>query len=645
MKITNLNGHRTVKSFVAAKLARLDASDGSFSALFRLMFSERENILYERSQGYRIEKTTYGQAHDEILGLSATLKNLLPHVPKGSVVGIHMQNSLRWIELFWAVLRCGWRPLLMNLRLDDATLESALTDCKAAAVLSDGKVFSVPTFKCQDIMPSTEKTEEDFAEEILLMSSGTSQNLKICAYTAKELCHQLHSSYEIVCKSKQIQKHYKGQLKQLTFLPFYHVFGLFAVYFWFTFFSRTLVHLEDMAPQTILSTIRRHQVTHIFAVPLFWEKVYSQAMKTIRDRGQETYEKFRRGLALAGKLQDVPLLGALFRKVAFREVRENLFGESICFLITGGSFLSEDAIKFFNGIGYHLADGYGMTEIGITSVELSSKRKILNSLSVGKPLSAVEYKLDDNRQLLVRGKTLASYIMEGGTVQPKGQWFHTRDLAEEEGGHYRILGRSDDLVISPSGENLNPNLIEPLFSVPGTNGVCLVGIGDGSEKVPTLLVSVSPYLSREKLGRVEAAVGKIMDENRLTGQIGKLVFVTDPLLSEQEFKLNRRRLASDLAQGRLHTADPRSASEEASGDALMEGIRRIFAAAVGKDAEDIRPGADFFLDCGGSSLDYFAMVSQLQREFSVTMPADGDKGLHTVSALYEYIKVTMEHAD
>ena len=34
------------------------------------------------------------------------------------------------------------------------------------------------------------------------------------------------------------------------------------------------MQLNDLSPSTIVNTIRRHKVTHVFAVPLFWEKVF-----------------------------------------------------------------------------------------------------------------------------------------------------------------------------------------------------------------------------------------------------------------------------------------------------------------------------------------------------------------------------------
>ncbi|MBR4761675.1 MAG: acyl carrier protein [Clostridia bacterium] len=54
----------------------------------------------------------------------------------------------------------------------------------------------------------------------------------------------------------------------------------------------------------------------------------------------------------------------------------------------------------------------------------------------------------------------------------------------------------------------------------------------------------------------------------------------------------------------------------------------------------MRSDADFFLDGGGTSLDYFAFVSGLEEEFGVQFPNDGGSGLNTVAAISDYIKNT-----
>ena len=642
MKLNNVGGYPSIDAYVAAKLKRFDGMERSFASLFELMFSEKENIFYEKSEGYKVSKTTYGQAQERILARAAGMQQALENVPVGSVVGLHLQNGLPWIELFWALLRCGYRPLLMNLRLSNEMLEYAIRISGAAMVISDEQSFSVPTVTEKEIPYGDSEALADvaFGTEILLMSSGTSDSLKLCAYTAEEFYHQVYNSFDIIRQSKQVKQHYEGQLKLLTFLPFYHIFGLVAVYIWFAFFSRTFVQLNDLAPQTILNTIRRHKVTHIFAVPLFWEKIWQQATQTIQSRGEATWQRYQRGLRLVRRIGDVPVLGDWFCRKAFREIRDSLFGESICFMITGGSMINPEALEFFNAIGYPLVNGYGMTELSITSVELSNKKKIRNAGFVGKPLASVEYRIADNGHLQVRSKTAAHYIIEQGVTKSNEGWFDTGDLAACENGHYQILGRSDDLIVAANGENLNPNLIEQQLNLPGIRGVCLVG-GEKS----TLLVSVSRSISYEKMVLLKKSLAEQIKALQLDGLIGRLLFISDPLMLENEFKLNRRRLKNDLAANLLHPVEPKQTETVAETDPLWLQIRDMFAAALNKSADEISANADFFLDEGGSSLDYFAMISQMQQEFAVSISMETTAQLHTVQTLYVWLKDKVDYVD
>ena len=647
MRHNDFGGCRTINSFVKAKLHRFENTEHSFRALFELMFAEKENILYERSEGYRILRTSYGEAEREILLRAATLKTLLPKLPQNAVVGIHMENSLSFIEMLWAVLLCGWCPLLMNLRLDDHMLSQALSDSNTQAVISDGTLFAVPTLLEKEIVPAAAPIAlGQTGAEILLMSSGTSSSLKLCAYSAEEFYWQIHDSCDIIRRCRQMKKHYDGHLKQLTFLPFYHVFGLTAMYIWFAFFSRTFVQLNDLAPQTILNTVRRHRVTHIFAVPLFWQRVYDQAMKKINERGEETVKKFRKGMAIAQKIGDVPVLGKLFSRIAFREIREQMFGDSIRFLISGGSEISEEVLTFFNAIGYHIANGYGMSEVGITSVELSPKRRLRSAGFVGQPFSSVEYRLSDEGELLVRARTSAKYIIENGEKHFQTDWFSTRDLAACENGHYRILGRRDDLVVSSSGENLNPCLIEPRFEFPDAAGVCLIGVQEGGGTKPVLLVSVRQPITEKRLSALRQAVYQRASELRLEGQLGKIVLTADELMLPQEFKLNRRRLARAYAAGELTELSEESGAGASGrdGSALAAQLRALFAEAVNQPAEEIGDDADFFRDCGGTSLDYFAMISRMQEEYGISFPSAGGQSLGTVREFCQYIEAAQDHA-
>lgn len=76
MKIKNLGNYKTVDSFVAEKLKKLEKMPKNFNSLFELMFSERNNIFFEYSDGYKVKKITYEQSFNHILKFYKVLKKL-----------------------------------------------------------------------------------------------------------------------------------------------------------------------------------------------------------------------------------------------------------------------------------------------------------------------------------------------------------------------------------------------------------------------------------------------------------------------------------------------------------------------------------------------------------------------------------------
>ncbi|MBE6967967.1 MAG: hypothetical protein E7444_05985 [Ruminococcaceae bacterium] len=640
-----LGGKNTLREYVEWKIALLRDTNRTMRDMFPLMFSETNNIMCESTDGYRVHKTTYGESLQRVHIKTAKLIRLLEGIPLASPVGLYMENSLDWIEYFWAILQAGYKPLLMNMRLDDATLEGVIRELNVQAVISQDKAFSVRNLHAADIAemgkPEIAPDPDVFADEVFLMSSNSSNHLKVCGYTGERFYWQVCNSAKILQMGRSIQKHYEGNLKQLTILPFYHIFGLAAVYLWFCFFSRTLVFLRDLNPKTILSTVKKHKVTHIFAVPVLWERLYQSAMREIRSRGEKTYGKFTHGMHLAEKLNAVPPLGKLFSKLAFREVRDNIFGPSVQCMINGGGAISAEAMKFINSIGYHLVNGYGMTEIGITSVELSEKTKQIVLGSVGKPFSSVEYSLNAENELLVRGNCLASEIYQDGVWRKLSadEWFNTQDLFTERNGDYYIDGRTDDLIVCSNGENLNPNLVEPLLTADGIEQVCLIPAENVSGKA-VLLCKVKRFANRDALLAVRKNLTEKIRTLRLDGVISGIVFTSTPLLEADDFKLNRKKIRRRFQAGafRLIDLSEDSRAMEEEDRELAKEVAQILAAALDRSADEITPDTDFFLDLGGSSLDYFAAMTNIQNEYGVPFLAADGTGAATVREIVTYIK-------
>ena len=636
MKAKHLGEYKTINAFVRHKLDAFRASERTMGALFGFMYSESDNIMIERTDGYAIERRTYAQCRQQAIDFSERLHTLLKDAEPNAPVGLCMDNSAEWIALFWATLRCGFRPLLMNIRLDDATLNEILKTYGAACVLSDGRRFAVRTVLLSEL-DAFAKTpfEPAFADEVLLMTSGTSEHVKLCAYTGERFYRQIENSAGIIRVSKRMQQHYEGELKHLTFLPFYHIFGLTAVYIWFAFFSRTFVLLKDFSPKTLLNTVKKHKVTHIFAIPLLWERIYETAISEIDKRGEKTRKKFEKGMAIMDRIGDVPVLGDLFAKLAFREVREGIFGESPRFLISGGSRISPDALRFFNNIGYHLANGYGMSEIGIASVELSNRRSRLSDGSVGSPIAGYECRIEENGELSVRGPSMASAIcLEGERRAYNGEWFSTHDLARAENGRLFILGRADDLIVCENGENLNPDQIECRIGLSNHRPICLLS----AQGEPTLVIELSEYANAAAAQSIREEARAALKSMRLDGTVRRIVLTKSPLMSAQEFKVSRARVRRALENGGIVPYELETGRQETEDAALVARVTQHFAEALRKQPEEIAPDAHFFYDLGGTSLDYFAMVSSIQGEFNVGFPTDAGQSLSTVNEFCRFIR-------
>ena len=137
MKLENICGFRTLDDYVKYKLDRYSKEEKNFSTLFEYMFSESENVMTEVSDGYRIRRVTYRDFKKNILLKAPSVEAALSDVPKGGMVGIYMDNSAEWIEIFWSLLMTGYSPLLMNMRLDDENIEKILSEHSVLAVISD----------------------------------------------------------------------------------------------------------------------------------------------------------------------------------------------------------------------------------------------------------------------------------------------------------------------------------------------------------------------------------------------------------------------------------------------------------------------------------------------------------------------------
>jgi fatty-acyl-CoA synthase len=145
--------------------------------------------------------------------------------------------------------------------------------------------------------------------------------------------------------------------------------------------------------------------------------------------------------------------------------------------ISGGAPCSPSLIReWVAAAGCVLRQGYGLTEVGTNCFCMSDEESVTKIGSVGRPIFHSEARLVDEAgndvkagetgELILRGPHVcAGYLgnPEATAESLRDGWFHTGDMARQDGeGYFYIVGRFKDMIIS-GGENVYAAEVEAVF--------------------------------------------------------------------------------------------------------------------------------------------------------------------------------------
>lgn len=646
-----MNRQRKVKR---RKLLYLKKSDESLRAIYEAIFDGSDAVKLEYSTTIKTHRITYAEAAADIEALASAISDALG--ADNSYIGLYGDSCPMWPILFWAILRSGNRPFLINTRQPLSTVREHLCTLGAVTVitLKDSPELSLPCHSAQELLLKGKEMDAlprdaFFADELALSTSGTGLAHKICIYNGRSIANQIYNTESIVRQNSSIAGAYCGKLKHLVLLPLYHIFGLCAVYLWFCFFEATFVFPKSLSPDTLLHTVRRHDVTHIFAVPLFWHTLEKSITRRLESKDASLVLKFERACKLSIRLQAIsPALGAAFARSAFESVREELFGDSIVFCISGGSYLRPSAQRLINALGYPLYNGYGMTEIGISSVELSKNIKTRLLSSIGKPFPSVSYVLSENGHLLVGGSSRCSELIIDGVRMGMDDLFDTDDIVEcDRDGRYHFASRAGEVMIGEDGENINPDIVKNSYHISGA--VNFDVIRDDNDR-PVLVVEIPLGTSDSNLSSMRREIAATAESLPLSYRPSRVIFTSDSIMSEREIKVSRARLSQKIKSGEIKPFSPPAVSGGAACDKAQSGgedesegeiratVRALFASLLSVNGDEIPPDSNFMTELGGSSLDYYTLISELDRIYDITLPYECDGFKYSLNDFERLIK-------
>ena len=599
----NLN--KTIKN----KLNSLNATNETFKDIFEIMHDDNTHIFCEITNGFRIEKTTYTECKKNCIRMGSYLSKKLEAYEKNTYVGLLMENKPMWIYIFWGLLMAGYKPLLLNKRLGDVLNKKVIELTELKAVITDSKTtLGINEYLIDDFDLSCVEVISEFkwADEIALTTSATSLDVKVCVYDGMAIATQIKNTKDVVKKNPLLKKRYNGEIKMLAFLPFYHM----------------------------------------FAVPLVWHTIYKEVNKQIKAKDEKTQKMFNRAYKISLGLQSVfPRLGKSIASKMFKEIKEKTFGNSMQCMITGGSYISPKAMELLNVIGYPLFNGFGMSEIGITSVELKNNIKQRLRCSVGKPFKSVKYEISKEGTLLVKGRSISHKIISSkGVVEYKSdEWFDTTDLVlKDKKGNYFITGRSDDIVISANGEKINPDVLEKQVFIPLAKRFSILGYDNGSGKKLTLIVEITNDSNKLLVKRIVDEVNQAISAlKQMNFNIESVYYTYDPIASETAIKVSRKILLKYINDGKvsLHSIyeldDIINMSNVEIENELLKNVINIISEILDIDSNSINNNSHFITDLGGGSLDYLCLLMKLKEEYGIEF-AEGLE-LYTPLRIAEYI--------
>lgn len=611
--------------FYERMLLDLKAAPHTMQTVYRYAYGFSDEVAFEYSRNLVIHKITYRESRISILRLYGFLSR---QISPGSVVALVMNNSPLWVECFWAVLMAGGKIMPLSVDMTDSMIRDCLADSGCSLILGDvssqgcRSISAEELGKCSPASIPDREPEDGWGDEIILSTSGTTGRPALYAYTGKEICSQILDSRYVLDNCKDISRFWKKQFRQLAFLPFSHIFGLTACYLWFAMFGRTFVFLEDYTPSTIMRTCRLHHVTHIFAIPLFWDSL-ARGIRAEAEKAGKT-KQLEKGLRLSLKIQDLcPVLGRMIVPGMMKNVQEKTLGNSIRFCISGGGKCGKGTGRIINGCGYHLENGYGMTEIGIASVTLHQKASRRTCETVGKLFPSLISEIDGQQHLLVKGESCYAAKYSGGKriARDPAAWFDTGDcFSRDENGELTILGRSDDTINGANGQRINPESVESEIGV--EYPCCIVSCSD---QQLTLLVEVpsEACLSSRRRQSIMNEVTSAVEKLPLHLRPRRILFTYDTIPVSLSHKFRRKHIADLIENGELEVlgsekfVSPGGTKEEDAEILSVAGeVARIMQQALNLP-HPVQVENDFFADLNGDSLSYIEYLNNVENRYQI----------------------------
>lgn len=443
-------------------------------------FGDRPALTYALKDE---EPITYNKMAENALNFSKQLFAL--GLKKESKIALYGIGCPAWGTAYFGIVNRGMISVPLLPDFSSQEVKSILDHCQVNALIVDETLYkklsdiqenlppivislnNFSVIKAPVPVPSEDEIKKIELPEInieedsiasIIYTSGTTGRSKGVVLTHKNLVWTA------------IQGQYTHRINKLdrvlSFLPISHVYE-FTIGFLMQILNGACIYYLAKPPvvSSLLPAFAKVKPTIILSVPLVMEKIY-------KNKVLPTFEKNR----FVKFLYSIPMFRRILNRVAGKSLKKT-FGGHLQFFGIGGAKVDPKVERFMKEAKFPYAIGYGLTEtspllassgvritkpgtIGVIVPGVDLQIANPNEEGVGEvvakaPNVMVGYYKDD-------ALTKAAFTTEEDSCGPG--YFKTGDLGVIKNWHrvprLSLKGRSKNMILSASGENIYPEDIE-----------------------------------------------------------------------------------------------------------------------------------------------------------------------------------------
>jgi long-chain acyl-CoA synthetase len=540
-----------------------------------------EQVGFSRQVDGRWVPVTYRMLAEQVTGMAAGL--IASGVLAGDRVALFSGTRFEWMLSDFAIWTAGAVTVPIYETSSAEQVEWILTDSGAVAAVVETPDHAETVARAQAGLPllshvwvidsggidqlaasgrdvPVEKVMERrrvvHSESLatIIYTSGTTGRPKGCSITHANLLNEVHN----VCAANAVTETVFNQdTRTLHFLPLAHILArsiqLAAVH------NRVhMAHTSDV--KNIVAQMGAFRPTAVLSVPRVFEKIYNTAKHTaaaeghgrIFDLADATAVAYSQSLETGGPGLLLRLRHRIFDRLVYGKLRAVLGGD-VRWSVSGGAALGARLGHFFRGIGITVLEGYGLTETcaGVT-LNLPGFQHVG---SVGRPIPGCTIRIADDDEVLIKGGNVFQGYWNNDEatreVFDDDGWFHSGDLGRlDKDGYLTITGRKKDIIVTSSGKNVAPMVLEDRLRAHWLISQCVV-IGDARPFIGALITidaDAFPLWKVEADKPAEATVADLREDPDLLAALQLAVDETNKAVSAAESIKKIRVLASDFTE-------------------------------------------------------------------------------------------------